>query len=141
MKSIVVVDDSSFGRELLALALQRSGFDAIPAASGLDALPLIQRRKPHLIILNLKLPEMEGLKTLRLIRGTPHLRDIPVFMLSEDDHRACIVQATQLGVQAYILKSQFTLEAFLRRVQDQIGSPNMATARSSAVEEVWGTVG
>jgi CheY-like chemotaxis protein len=140
MKSIVVVDDSSFGRELLALALQRSGFETVTAASGLDALPLIQRRKPHLIILTLKLPEMEGLKTLRRIRGMPQMRDIPVFMLSEKDNRACVVQATQIGIQAYILKSQFTLEAFLKRVQDQIGTPNAVAPRAAPAEQVWGAI-
>ena len=155
MKCIAVVDDSSFCRQLLAHALKNYGFETLTASTGLEAIPLLQRRKPDLLILGLKLPDMDGLKTLRLIRTLQNLKDLPIFILSYEDSRACIVQATQIGVQACILQSQFNLESFIKRVQDQVGAtppaaaaPTAATpptrttapAASSAIQEVWGAV-
>ena len=148
MKTIVVVDDSSFCRELLALALRKAGYEVITAAVGLDAMPQMLRDKPDLVLLDLRLPDMDGLKTLRIIRSSPSLKNVPVFILSEEEHRACIVQATQIGIQAYILKSQFVLDKFLQRVQSQIGvgvvhRPMMAPATSptsAAIAEIWGQI-
>jgi two-component system, sensor histidine kinase and response regulator len=133
MKKILLVDNLSFCRELFSLALTRAGYDTQTASDGLEALDIVKTKKPDLIIMDAKMPNMDGLTTLRVLRSTAEFKTIPVFMLTTLEDRTHILHACQIGVQEYILKSQFALDAMLTRIEKYIGPPK-STAPKPSVE-------
>ena len=80
--TILVVEDSSDTRELLSVLLRQQGYKVVQAESGLDGLLKASGAYPDLIIMDLALPEMDGVEATRHIHGAPELSHIPVFVVS-----------------------------------------------------------
>lgn len=118
MKKILVVDDMAIFREPIAASLRREGYESICASDGRQALNLLCGQRPDLILLDIAMPVMDGLSLLRAIRKQPNLRNIPVIMLTALSERETLTQAIQVGVQGYLLKSQFSLDDLLERVRN-----------------------
>jgi two-component system, cell cycle response regulator DivK len=77
-KRILIVEDNSDARNLLALVLSRSGYDIIEAATGLDAIHQAHAGQPDLIIMDLSLPEMNGDEATVRLKADASTRHIPV---------------------------------------------------------------
>jgi two-component system, OmpR family, KDP operon response regulator KdpE len=110
--NVLVVDDESPLRRLLRANLSVRGFRVMEASTGQDALGLIAREPPELIILDLGLPDMDGMTLLRNIRTTSH---VPMVILSCSDRIRTKVEALELGADDYITKP-FNLEEFVARL-------------------------
>jgi two-component system, OmpR family, KDP operon response regulator KdpE len=110
--NVLVVDDESPLRRLLRANLSVRGFRVMEASTGQDALGLIAREPPELIILDLGLPDMDGMTLLRNIRTTSH---VPMVILSCYDRVRTKVEALELGANDYITKP-FNLEEFVARL-------------------------
>ena len=86
MKSILVVDDNNDLRFTIAASLSFAGYDVRQAANGRDAIVLVLAQKPDLILCDVKMPEMDGYRTLEAIRKFPGTSTIPfVLMLGTAD--------------------------------------------------------
>lgn len=116
MSTILFVEDSSICREPLAAMLRLKGYETICARDGREALAEIRRRVPDLVLLDIAMPEMDGLSFLRILRGQPQFRNIPVMLLTATTDRDCILKARELGVSGCLLKSHFSLEEMLSRI-------------------------
>lgn len=81
-KWILVADDDDTIRELWILTLTRAGYRVLPARNGHDALDLMRAVVPHLVVLDLRMPQMDGAAFLKLLQGSPALRQIPVLIIS-----------------------------------------------------------
>jgi two-component system, OmpR family, phosphate regulon response regulator PhoB len=103
-KSVLVVEDESAIREMIALSLKRAGFDAREAADSGSARRAIADRVPDLILLDWMLPDVSGIELARALRRDENSRDIPIIMLTaradEDDK----VRGLESGVDDYITK-------------------------------------
>jgi len=108
-------------RDPIAATLSSAGYEALCASTGGEAIKLIQSEQPDLVLLDIHLPDMSGMQVLRLIRSAPVTAQIPVILLSADERRDCILEAAKLGVQGYLIKSQFSLKDMLSRISDQFG--------------------
>ena len=90
--SIVVVDDEPSIRELLVASLHFAGFEVNTAASGSEAIEVIEKIQPDLIVLDVMLPDESGYDIVRKIRKRPATQDIPIIMVTakttEMDKRA-----------------------------------------------------
>lgn len=132
MKTILVVDDMAIFREPMAQALEAHGYRAICASNGRDALSALRGGSIHMMLLDISMPEMSGLEVLRAVRADPSLRELPVVLLTAAAERDCVLQARDLGVRHYLLKSDFALDDMLLRVEqlfaevDQQASPRPA---------------
>ncbi len=102
--SILLVDDDEFYREQIADLLEQAGYLMLEADNGMSAINLLNVRKPSLILLDYKMPGMDGLATLRQIRQNPHLRDIPVIMLTGYSNTVIVKESLKAGVAGYIIK-------------------------------------
>lgn len=80
--TILVIEDYSDTRELLSVLLYRKGYKVVQAASGLEGLVKAGKTYPDLILLDLALPEMDGIEAARRIHDTPDLSHIPIFVVS-----------------------------------------------------------
>jgi diguanylate cyclase len=93
---VLIVDDERQNRQLLEIMLEPEGFVVLTAASGADALALVAREPPDIILLDVMMPGLDGYQVVAALRGTAASRHIPVILLTGlDDH-----QARTLGRQA-----------------------------------------
>jgi len=101
MKKILIVDDEKNIRNLLSIYLEKAGFDTIQARNGQEALDLFEKEKPHLIILDLMLPYVNGIAVAKKIRRHSN---VPILMLTakaEEDDR---ISGLELGADDYVVK-------------------------------------
>lgn len=103
-KKILVVEDSSTTRKVIAITLAQKGYDIIEAKDGLEALSRLNEEKPDLVLLDIILPKMDGYKILSIIKGNAVFKDIPVIMLTSRDSFMHKVKGRLAGSSAYLTK-------------------------------------
>jgi two-component system alkaline phosphatase synthesis response regulator PhoP len=103
-KEILVVDDEEDIRELVTFNLTREGYVVRSASSGEEALDSVKKQMPHLIILDLMLPGMDGLEVARKLKKDSSTEGIPVVMLTAKGEEADIVAGLELGADDYVTK-------------------------------------
>lgn len=112
-KKILVVDDDAHIREVVRFALVKAGLEVIEAGNGQKALELFQRTKPDLIVLDITMPEMDGLAVCRVIRKTS---DAPILFLSSRTDEVDRVVGLEVGGDDYVVKP-FSPRELVARVQ------------------------
>ena len=120
MAAILVVDDERLIRECLEATLHREGFQISTACNGAEGIVSLTRQKPDLIILDIKMPVMDGLSMLRAIRGTAATKTIPVIILTDSAEKRLVVESAKLGIQGYILKSRFSLREMVDSIRKNL---------------------
>jgi adenylate cyclase len=102
---ILIVDDNEDNRYTLQLLLESDGHEWVAsAASGNEAIALLEKQKFSLVLLDLMMPDLNGDEVLKLIKSDPDKRDIPVVMLSADTHAEKVAQCIELGADDYLPK-------------------------------------
>lgn len=128
--TILVIDDDNNIIELIRLGLKYEGFQVESTDTGSDGLAAAQRLNPALIVLDILLPDLDGLEVCNLLRANPTTRDIPVLMLTAKDDVRDRVTGLQNGADDYLVKPfdfdelVARIRAILRRtrrVQGEIG--------------------
>ncbi len=123
MAKLLIIEDEADIRELISFNLEMSGYDVIKSRDGEEGLSTARSEKPDLIILDLMLPGMDGLKVCSHLKKDQDTKDIPIIMLtarSEDDD---IINGLEKGADDYITKPFSPriliarVKAALRRVQ------------------------
>ena len=104
MPTILVVDDHEEIREALAEILEEEGHNILQAADGLQALEIVSHSRPDVILLDIAMPGMDGLETLRRLKDQPEFSSLPVIMVTAQGDRQNMVKAVQLGVRDYVTK-------------------------------------
>lgn len=110
--TILIVDDEPPIRRLLRTSLASQGFQVTEAADARGALAEIERSRPDLVILDLGLPDIDGLDVIRLLRGGGHA--VPILVLSSRSDEKGKVEALDLGADDYVTKPFGTAELFAR---------------------------
>jgi CheY-like chemotaxis protein len=105
--SILVVDDAKTVRELAKRALTPLRCTVEESTNGYNALFAMEKLRPDLLVLDVKMPVMDGVELLTMMRTAPALRDLPVIMLTSPADHATLPLLTELGV-AGILRKPFT---------------------------------
>ena len=115
LKPILLVEDDARDLELTLVALEKSQLanEVVVLRDGAEALDYLLREGEHadraegnpaVILLDLKLPKVNGLEVLEVIRATPALRSVPVVMLTSAQEEADVLKSYELGVNAYVVK-------------------------------------
>jgi two-component system alkaline phosphatase synthesis response regulator PhoP len=112
---IVVVEDESDILELLTYNLTREGYEVTALANGEQALQLIPRKKPGLILLDLMLPGVGGLEICRLLKAKPETARIPIIMVTAKGEETDVVVGLEMGADDYIAKP-FSLRVLMARI-------------------------
>lgn len=102
--SILIVDDDEDQVSLLEYRLQRLGFDTIYARSGSEAVESAQAKHPDLILLDVRLPDIDGLRVCQRITDAPETCDIPVIIISGVDSPDILRASRAAGCQFYVRK-------------------------------------
>ncbi|WP_240772814.1 hybrid sensor histidine kinase/response regulator [Phragmitibacter flavus] len=114
--TILIVDDQEQNLKVVGTVLTMTGYEVIPASSGVQALKRLEAHVPDLILLDVLMPEMDGLEVCRQIKGMPELAEIPIIFLSAADDKNLIVQALETGGVDYVTKP-FNKAELLTRVR------------------------
>ena len=101
---ILVAEDEKDIRELIIITLQISGFRAVGAPNGQEALRKAAEIKPDLILMDVRMPKMTGFEACKIIKKQEHTKDIPVVFLSAKGREADIKTGLELGAAAYLVK-------------------------------------
>lgn len=115
-KKILIVEDEADILHLVTLYLEKEGFRINTAGTGMHALKLVKEDRPDLIILDLMLPEMDGLEVCKKIRANPDTAMIPVLMLTAKAEESDTVIGLELGADDYVTKP-FSPKALVARVK------------------------
>ena len=103
-KKVLTVDDSSSVRKLVEFTLKTKGFGVSSAGNGLEALELMSKERFDAVILDINMPQMNGLEFLQKIRADNTFASIPVVMLTTEGQDEDKDKAISLGATAYIVK-------------------------------------
>jgi DNA-binding response OmpR family regulator len=115
-RKILVVDDEAVLVETIAYNLEQAGYAVVTAADGASALEAAQRERPDLIILDLMLPEMDGLEVCRQLRREDNTATTPIMMLTAKGEEIDKVVGLEVGADDYVTKP-FGRRELLARVR------------------------
>lgn len=101
---VLIVEDEPDIRGLLAFHLEREGYQVVKSSTGADALRQVRARPPDLVLLDLMLPEMDGLEVCRRLRQDPATAPLPIVMLTAKGEEVDRVLGLELGADDYIVK-------------------------------------
>jgi len=102
--TILMIDDEPRNRKLLESMLRRDGYATVSAANGEEALAAIARRAPDLILLDIKLPGIDGYQVARALKGDPATSNIPIIMVTVLVDRDARMAALNAGVEELVTK-------------------------------------
>jgi two-component system phosphate regulon response regulator PhoB len=114
-EKIIVVDDETDVADLIAFHLKKANYNVLTAADGAEALELIRREMPALIVLDLMLPGVSGLEVCRALKSDPKTTRIPVIMLTAKAEEVDRIVGFELGADDYVVKP-FSPREFVLRV-------------------------
>jgi two-component system chemotaxis response regulator CheY len=119
--TIMVVDDSLMVRMQVATTLQHAGYEVVEACDGAEALSKLRRTpETSLVVLDVNMPNMNGIELLRCLRALSSLAHVPVVMLTTEGHPELMREAKALGARGWIVKP-FKSEALVAAVQKLTG--------------------
>ncbi len=120
--TILAVDDNAINLAAVEQALQDE-YEVLPMIAGARAIKYLSRRTADLMLLDVKMPEMDGVQTLREIRGMENGRNLPVIFLSATNDDDAAQEGRRLGVMDYVLKpiDGTDLKRRISRVLDETG--------------------
>ena len=101
---ILIVDDVETNRFVLRDIIAEMGYRPVLTENGLQALKVVERHKPQLVILDVAMPEMDGYEFCQIMKQNPNTRDIPIIFISAFDNPADVVKGFNLGGEDYVIK-------------------------------------
>jgi two-component system phosphate regulon response regulator PhoB len=115
--AVLIVEDESDIADLLRFHVEREGFEARVAKSGRVALEEVKRSKPDLVMLDLMLPDVDGLEVCRRLKWQQETREIPILMVTAKGEEADIVTGIEMGADDYVTKP-FSPRVVMARVKN-----------------------
>ncbi|MEX0616680.1 MAG: response regulator transcription factor [Candidatus Woykebacteria bacterium] len=114
---ILLVDDDPSCLKLYKLKFELDGFDVRVAKDGKEGLEKAIADAPNIILLDIKIPEMDGLELLKNLKNTESLSNTSVVVFSNFDDQELIEKSLSIGAKDYIVKSQFTPEEISTKIK------------------------
>lgn len=102
--TVLIADDDPMTRTLVRGSLEQMGFEVDEAADGAEAIEIFQKRKPDLILLDIKMPVLDGLAALKQLRNLPDGKNLPIIMLTGLADSSSARKAAAAGATDYITK-------------------------------------
>lgn len=117
---VLLIEDSKTQAAQIKATLESVGLEVRVAYDGQEGLREVMERRPDLIVLDVKLPGMDGFQVCRRLKRTPETQNIPIIMLTEKDGAQATMSGIQAGADDYIPKDIFATEHLVNTLQ-QLG--------------------
>jgi DNA-binding response OmpR family regulator len=115
-KKILIVEDEQDILQLITLYLEKEGFRTVSAKTGAEGLRQVKQEKPDLVVLDLMLPEIDGLEVCKRLRSSPDTAMLPIIMLTAKAEESDTVIGLELGADDYVTKP-FSPKTLVARVK------------------------
>lgn len=125
--SVLVVDDEPMTRDLLRMMLEHARFNVLEAEDGLEALEKVKQHRPDLIVLDVMMPNMDGLTVCRILRGQEATAELPIVMLSAKISPEDIEAGLRAGATSYLTKP-VSRKDLIQHLEDVLS--NVSTAQT-----------
>ncbi|MCA9850446.1 MAG: response regulator [Actinobacteria bacterium] len=119
---VLIADDDDDVLELVAFRLRRSGYRTITARDGRESLALARAEHPDVAVLDIAMPQMDGLEVTRRVRGDGAIRDLPIILLTARSQERDVRAGIEAGADAYIRKP-FSHRELRARVESLLAEP------------------
>lgn len=116
-KIILVVEDDGFLLSMYATKLNLENYKVVQATTGVQALKVVSKELPDLILLDLKLPEMDGFEVLKNLKANKETSSIPVIVLTNYSEKEHIDQCFSLGATDYLIKAHFVPSEVVSKIK------------------------
>ena len=104
-KKVLIVDDNDKSRKLLRVIFQKSGYATVEAKNGKEGVETARIERPHLILMDVRMPIMDGIKATRILKDDPSTKDIPVIITTSSAMKGNHEKiASEAGCDYYITK-------------------------------------
>lgn len=123
-KTILLVEDDSFVSDIYQTKISSEGFDMMVAENGLEAIKKLEEKIPDLILLDIIMPYMDGIETLKRIKAEEKWKKIPVILLTNLSEKEKIEEALGIGADDYLIKSHFTPSEVISKVNMMLKNKN-----------------
>jgi DNA-binding response OmpR family regulator len=107
-KKILIVEDDAFISDIYQVKFSQEGFDVMLAENGVEALKKMEEFVPDIILLDVIMPYMDGMETLKNIRKNGTWKKIPIIMLTNISEKEKVTEGMNGGANDYLVKSHFT---------------------------------
>jgi len=136
MPLIVIIEDEPDILELLGYTLRREGFEVMTSSTGETGLNLVRKQKPDLVLLDLMLPQKDGLEVCRELKASENTKHIPIIMVSAKSEESDIVLGLGMHADDYICKP-FSPRELVARVRAALrrNNPLKAAELSDRIEQ------
>jgi CheY-like chemotaxis protein len=114
--TVLVVDDLADARDVMARLLRLGGYKSVTAEDGFAALNAVESEAPDLVLLDVTMPEMDGVEVLRRLRDHPRWKHLPVVLFTALSEGPLLDEASRLGIQDLIVKGGIAGNALLDRI-------------------------
>ena len=114
---ILIIEDDVFIRDIYQIKFAQEGFDVVVAENGVVAIEKMEQNiNPDIILLDVIMPRMDGIEVLKKIKAKDNWSKIPIIMLSNISEKEKIIEGKSLGVNEYLIKSNFTPSEVVEKV-------------------------
>jgi two-component system cell cycle response regulator DivK len=120
-KTILIVEDNPANLKLATTVLEHAGYRVVGVENAINAIAIAQREMPSLILMDIQLPDMNGLDATRKLKEQPATADIPVFALTAFAMKGDEERILGAGCDGYIAKP-FDYKELLERVESKVGN-------------------
>ena len=114
---VLLVEDDPFIRDIYQVKFSQEGFEVFAVDNGIKALEKLEQVIPNIILLDIIMPYMDGLETLKNIKSNENWKKIPIIMLTNISEKEKINESENYGVDDYLIKSHFTPSEVLDKVK------------------------
>jgi CheY-like chemotaxis protein len=130
MPHILIVDDDPDACEVATRLLAQDGYEVRSVPNGREALAELVSDTPDLVLLDLRMPEMDGLTLLEVIRSYLRWSELPVIIVTAYANDPSATRAAQLGVKHVFAKANYRLEDLLARVREYVPPPGQPVSNA-----------
>ncbi|MDK2898857.1 MAG: two-component system, response regulator [Patescibacteria group bacterium] len=120
MTKIAIIEDDQVISQMYRMKFEADGFDVQLAKNGKNGIELVETFLPDIILLDLQMPEMNGVEVLKIIRKNNWGKDIPVIILTNLGEEEAPKEIRSLGIHSYIVKANLTPRQVVQRIKEAL---------------------
>ncbi len=116
-KTIMLVEDDTFVSDIYQTKLEQEGYAVQVAENGLEAMKLLEKGVPDLVLLDIVMPYMDGMEVLKKMKDDERWKNIPVILLTNLSEREKVEEGLGVGANDYLIKSHFTPSEVIEKIK------------------------
>lgn len=118
--AILLIEDDPTLIEMYQLKFQLSGLNLLVATGGYRGLDMVKKEKPDLVLLDIRMDDLDGFEVLKRMKADPTLKGIPVYLLTNMGEKDAAEKGKRLGAEAYVMKAKLTPQEVVSLVESRL---------------------